>query len=162
MNRQQVAQLLNLASANDNRIVTDAAMKTWFEILGDLDYDAAVSAMYAHFRESTDYLMPAHIVARVRQEHRAELPATMSPEYPESCPQGDHRWMPDGTCLFCDTRRSRPAVEGQAVRRAPKPDNFEAMCAAHNDPVKWAAEIAKYNQQLEAAGFSPVLSRLRH
>lgn len=158
MNYTQTAQLLALASGFDNRMVTEAVCKLWFEILGGLDYDAAVSAMYAHFRESTDYLMPAHIVARIR--HETPLTAvTMSPEAPEACAPGDHRWLPDGTCLFCEARRAQPVARG--VKSAPRPDNFDAMVAAWNDPVKWAAEVARYNDQLQAAGYAPVNARLR-
>lgn len=160
MSLQQVGQLLTLIALNDNRTWTPETALSWHEILGDLDYDAAVSAMYAHFRESSDFLMPAHIVARVKHADPAR-PVTMSPEAPESCEPGDHRWMPDGTCLFCDSRRL-PAIEGRTTSRgAPKPNNFEALCAAHGDPVRWAAEIARYNEQLQVAGFSPVVSRLR-
>lgn len=158
MTLQQVGQLLTLVAMNDNRAWTPETALVWHEILGDLDYDAAVSAMYAHFRESTDYLMPAHIVARVR--HETPLTAvTMSPEAPESCAPGDHRWLPNGTCLFCEARRAQPAARG--VKSAPRPDNFDAMMAAWNDPVKWAAEVARYNDQLQAAGYAPVNARLR-
>lgn len=38
----------------------------------------------------------------------------------------------------------------------PKLDNFEAMCAAWDDPVRFAAECARYDEQLVAAGFPPV------
>lgn len=31
---------------------------------------------------------------------------------------------------------------------APKPDNFEALAAAWDDPMQWAVEVAKYNAQL--------------
>lgn len=37
---------------------------------------------------------------------------------------------------------------------APKPDNFEAMCAAWNDPAAFRAEVGKYEQQLRAAGYT--------
>lgn len=37
----------------------------------------------------------------------------------------------------------------------PKPDNFEAMVAAHADPVAFAREVAVYDQQLLDAGLEP-------
>lgn len=45
-------------------------------------------------------------------------------------------------------------------RQYPKPDNLDAMSAAHNDPVAFAAEVAKYNEQLRLAGFDPVTQAL--
>lgn len=158
MTLQQVGQLLTLVAMNDNRAWTPETALVWHEILGDLDYDAAVGAMYAHFRESTDYLTPAHIVARVRHDN-PQPGGTMSPEAPEACAPGDHRWLPNGTCLFCESRRTQSAVRGN--KSAPQPDNFAAMTAAWNDPVKWAAEVARYNDQLATAGYAPVNARLR-
>ncbi|WP_440708798.1 hypothetical protein [Herbiconiux sp. YIM B11900] len=38
----------------------------------------------------------------------------------------------------------------------PRPDNYEAMAAAAGDPVRFAAEVAIYNDQLRAAGFPEV------
>lgn len=35
---------------------------------------------------------------------------------------------------------------------APKPDNFEALAAAWNDPMQWAVEVAKYNAQIADSG----------
>lgn len=38
----------------------------------------------------------------------------------------------------------------------PRPDNYQAMAAAAGDPVRFAAEVAIYNDQLRAAGFPEV------
>lgn len=35
---------------------------------------------------------------------------------------------------------------------APKPINFDAMSDAWNDPIRFAAELARYYEQLRAAG----------
>jgi len=40
-------------------------------------------------------------------------------------------------------------------RPFPKPDNFDAMSAAWNDPVAFAREVAIYDAQLIAAGEKP-------
>jgi len=39
----------------------------WNTTIGDLDYADALAAVNMHFRESTDYLMPAHIRAGARR-----------------------------------------------------------------------------------------------
>jgi pyruvate/2-oxoglutarate dehydrogenase complex dihydrolipoamide acyltransferase (E2) component len=53
----------------------DATIIVWQQILADLDYTDAVQAVAAHFRESTDYLLPAHIVAGVRALRNARSSA---------------------------------------------------------------------------------------
>lgn len=103
MNRQQVAQLLTLASLIDNRTVTDEACLMWHEVIGHLDYDLAVDALQAHYAGSTAWLLPAHLTGYVRASRLAALPSTMSPEVDE-CAPGRHRRLPGGTCMFCTHR----------------------------------------------------------
>lgn len=35
---------------------------------------------------------------------------------------------------------------------APRPANFEAMCAAFRDPAAWQREVEEYNRELVASG----------
>jgi hypothetical protein len=73
MNRAEIAQLLGLAAARDRRTVGTADVAAWFEDLGDLDFADARAALGRHFRETTDWLMPAHIrrhVKALRAERR--------------------------------------------------------------------------------------------
>lgn len=107
MNKQEIGQLLTLAALVDNRTVTDEAVLMWHELLRHLPYAPAVEAMNDHYRELTDWLMPAHIIDRVRSVRRAALPQTMSEAAPVSCPEGHHRRLEDGTCLFCTDRGER-------------------------------------------------------
>ena len=67
MNKTEVAKLLTRASAVDNRIVTEETVEAWYEILGDVYYPAAVDAVNEHFKTSTEYLLPGHIVAGARR-----------------------------------------------------------------------------------------------
>lgn len=106
MNRQQVAQVLTLASLVDNRSVTDESARMWHDVIGHVDYEVAVEAIRAHFAESTAWLLPAHITQYARAEKLKALPSTMSAARPECAPDA-HRRLPDGTCLLC-THRERP------------------------------------------------------
>lgn len=103
MSIEELTNLLVRIQVLDNRQVDQLTIEAWAPLMADVPYPAAVEAVNEHFRTSTAYLQPAHIVQAVAQAKRAELPATMSPEAPEDC--GRHRWMADGTCLFCITRR---------------------------------------------------------
>ncbi|AYF29295.1 hypothetical protein CSH63_17850 [Micromonospora tulbaghiae] len=76
MNRSQVAAILALAAARDRRTVGEVDVRAWHEDIGDLDFDDARQAISAHFRQSTEYLMPVHVrrlATEIRRErHRVE------------------------------------------------------------------------------------------
>ena len=61
MNIVQTNDLLVHIQLIDNRQVGDATVLEWHELVGDLDYDEALEAVRLHFRDSTDYLKPAHV-----------------------------------------------------------------------------------------------------
>lgn len=67
MNVVEVGKLLTIASAYDNRTVSTESAVAWNEIIGYIDFDVAVEAVKYHFRTSTEYLMPAHIVTGARR-----------------------------------------------------------------------------------------------
>jgi hypothetical protein len=72
----ETAKVLLKASVYDRRTVGAADIEGWYEALGDLDLGDCLAAVGRHFRESTDWLMPAHvrrIVKEIRDErHRRE------------------------------------------------------------------------------------------
>ena len=106
MTTEELTMLLARIQVLDNRQVDALTIQAWQPLMADVRYEDAVRAVNDHFRESTAYLTPAHIIGRIKDARRAELPATMSEEAPVSCPADDHRWLSDGTCMFCTTRRS--------------------------------------------------------
>lgn len=83
MNKTEMAQVLTIASAIDNRKLSPEAVEAWFMVIGDIDYDVAVEAVKQHFDSSTDYLIPNHIrvlatkIVKMREasERRARLDA---------------------------------------------------------------------------------------
>lgn len=105
MNTEELTVLLARIQVLDNRQVDPLTIQAWTPLMQNIPYPDAVAAVNAHFTESTEYLQPAHIHQRVRQARRALTPQTMSEEAPQSCFSGGHRWMDDGTCLHCNTRR---------------------------------------------------------
>lgn len=128
MNDRELTQLLARIAVADNRQVDQLVIAHWRDTIGDLDYTDAMAAVNMHFRESTAYLLPAHIVENVKRISKARA------EQQKALDQ-------DGV---------RPEDVG------PTPDNFEAMAAAWNDPVAFAREVAIYNQQCIDGGFKPV------
>lgn len=127
INADQTGKLLARIRLGDNRTVTPEIVMDWFHVLdGQVTFVDAMNAVSVHRRESIEYLLPAHIIriAKRLREERAQ-----------------------GKALA--------ALEGlgQGKYAAPKPDNFEEMCAAWNDPVEWAKQVRVYQDQLDAAGY---------
>ncbi len=80
MTRTQMALLLGLMSAGaDSRKVDEAAVTSWHEIVGDLDFADARAAVIAWYRTQTARIMPADLRNTVRsirdERNRLENPA---------------------------------------------------------------------------------------
>ncbi|WP_159573058.1 hypothetical protein [Curtobacterium sp. 18060] len=76
MNKLELSKLLTTFSLVDHRNIDPETVNAWYDVLGDLDVDFAYEAGVEHFRESTDYLKPAHIVAgakRLQQQNVAAV-----------------------------------------------------------------------------------------
>lgn len=67
MTEAEVAKLLTVIAVVDNREIDRARVAEWTRILGHISFDLARRAVELHFAESTEYLMPAHIVANARR-----------------------------------------------------------------------------------------------
>jgi hypothetical protein len=103
MNTEELTILLTRIQVLDNRQVDALTIQAWTPLMANVSYADAVAAVNDHYSTTTDYLQPAHITQGVARRKRLALPETMSPEAPEDC--GKHRWLADGTCLYCITRR---------------------------------------------------------
>ena len=77
MNLAETATVLRYAAAVDNRRTDDAVCVAWQQILFDVDYATAMQAVTRHFHDSTEYLVPGHIVdiaKDIRDERRRKTP----------------------------------------------------------------------------------------
>lgn len=75
MNIRETTELLTRAQLIDNRRVEEATVLAWHELVDDIDFAPAVEAVRLHFRESTAYLVPAHVRKNVdRILYAAEQP----------------------------------------------------------------------------------------
>ncbi|WP_157156252.1 hypothetical protein [Diaminobutyricimonas sp. LJ205] len=130
MTPDQTAKVVARIQAGDNRTVDRTTVAHWHEAIGHLEYQDALQAVVNHFRETADYLMPAHVIAGARRirEERAE-------------------------------KEHHAQINGEVENPAPAPHNMAEMMAAWNDPVQFAREVAIYNQQLAEAGLPPVEQR---
>jgi hypothetical protein len=93
MNEPEAFQLLTLASARDGRKVSPSVAKVWAGDLARVDLDVAVEAATLHYRESSDWLMPAHVIRNARRvlearERAARLRRQLEPEVREFSDEG--------------------------------------------------------------------------
>lgn len=99
MTKLEVARLLTIASMVDNRTVAPETVEAWWEVIGHLDFEPARLALVQHRRDSTEYLLPAHIVKGARA-HLPELHARPDELF---CPV--HYGMPPRNCERCAEER---------------------------------------------------------
>lgn len=67
MDLREAFQLLTLASARDGRTVDREVALVWAQDLERIDIADAVEAATMHYRESTAWMMPNHVIANVRR-----------------------------------------------------------------------------------------------
>lgn len=66
MNIKETGMILAFVSLIDNRQVSDEAIMAWHELLMELEFEDAKKAVTNHFKESTEYIRPAHIINGAR------------------------------------------------------------------------------------------------
>jgi hypothetical protein len=81
MNADEVGKLLGLMALADNRKPPEddegrqAMIAFWLSMVGDLSYTDAAQAVRDHYRESAEWIKPAHIRRRVAAMRTARLAA---------------------------------------------------------------------------------------
>lgn len=118
MKTSEAAKLLAIISSFDHRKVSEEDAANWAGLLAELELNNCVEAVRAHFRESGEYLLPAHVVIRVQAEmaHRAAVKHQALPECAEcGQPYGRNRVVrPGDYCWTCEQPlRLRVPVTGR-------------------------------------------------
>jgi hypothetical protein len=95
MTADEVRELLSVAAGYDLRTVGQSDVDAWVLALQDLriprlSLGECVDAVILHYQTSTDRIMPAHILDRVRRERQAALAAVM-PAHPAGPANYDQR-----------------------------------------------------------------------
>jgi hypothetical protein len=93
MDLRESFQLLTLASARDGRTVDQAVAAVWAKDLERVDLDVAVEAATLHYQESSDWLMPVHVIRNSKRvlearERVARLRRQLEPEVREFSDEG--------------------------------------------------------------------------
>lgn len=67
MNAEQVAAVVAKIRLGDNRETSREVILEWVDSIGDLVFEDAIEGVRLHRRESTEYLLPAHVRAGARR-----------------------------------------------------------------------------------------------
>lgn len=115
MNAAEVSKLLGLMALADSRRVAEPDVVFWLKVVGDLRYADAESGVFAHYRESTERMMPAHLRERVKAIRQARLDAAGPTDIPAELadrPEEARQWL----------QRTRDAIaDGTGPQLAIKP-----------------------------------------
>jgi hypothetical protein len=98
MNVRETAAVLAKIKLGDNREVTELVVAEWHDTIGHLSYPEAVAAVKLHRQESTDYLMPAHVIRNARRLEERYLP----PRKAITAAECGHVFK-GGWCVHCPT-----------------------------------------------------------
>ena len=101
MDEREAFQLLTLASARDGRTVSQAVARVWADDLSRVSLEDAVVAARLHYQESTDWLLPAHVVRNVKRSHETRLP----PRAEITAAECAHVFK-GGWCVHCPTKEA--------------------------------------------------------
>ena len=73
MTPEETGKLLARAALVDNRKVDTPTVIAWHQIVGDLPFADCEQAIIAHYGETTDWLMPAHVRTRVKEARHQRI-----------------------------------------------------------------------------------------
>jgi hypothetical protein len=93
MKRSESQILLAKIAAYDRRTIGDADNAAWTEVMtnSDVPLSDALVAVAAHFGASHDYLMPIHIIERVKAIRRERLTRAGTPPTPGGLEYADEK-----------------------------------------------------------------------
>lgn len=98
MTLDEMKKVLAKIQLGDNRQVDRASLAEWFDTVGHLDFAEAIGAVKLHRQESTEYLMPAHVIRNARRVQERTLP----PRHEITAADCSHVFK-GGWCVHCPT-----------------------------------------------------------
>jgi hypothetical protein len=111
----ETIDLLTTAAAFDRRTVGEADAIAWHAAIGDLSFDDSRAAVVAHYTETSDWVMPAHVRARVRAMRRDRLTREIIPALPAEIADQPSRYRGELR------ERIREIADGHSVQHAITP-----------------------------------------
>lgn len=116
MTPAEAAALLAVAAAFDNRKPDADAAKAWSVALDGYRFEDCRDAIVAHYRSSSDWIMPAHVVAGVKRIRASRIDAVALTPPRELDPDDTaayQRWLAEERARVADGGQpSTPAAVG--------------------------------------------------
>ena len=134
MNHSETATLLAMIQAFDRRTVGEADVTAWQAALDDLRFEDCRTAVVAHFRISSEWLMPAAVRAAVKAARRDRLERDLPTDPPDADPNDVPAYLEalreQRTRVGDGTERPRPVAEliAGVAQQMPRDD---ATCPTH-------------------------------
>lgn len=114
MKPSEATVLLTTIARTDQRTVSESSARSWAELLTEADVPLgdAIEAVKYHFGHSADYLMPIHIINRVKEIRQERLSRAGTPPMP-----GDLTWNQERSWrrLWCANVKDGMSVEDAAA-----------------------------------------------
>lgn len=167
MTPNEVIDLLSIIAGYDRRTVGQVDVESWHRALDDprvpnIGYDECVDAVILHYRDTSEFVMPSHILTRVKAARASTVARLMPPKtapdgsYARARPLWEHA-VRDATARMRDRKAAVLAHPDLAQRLTEEPLNFarpdqwnggippEMFNGEHNDSPRRAAlvEIAE-------------------
>ena len=115
MNLTDTAKLLTMVAAFYRRTIGEADVTAWQAALDDLRFEDCREAVVAHFRTSSDYLMPVAVRSAVKAMRRDRLERDVEAFIPDADPNDPTAYieaMKARRARIADgTERPRPVAE---------------------------------------------------
>jgi len=110
----ETAVFLGKAALIDNRTVGEADVAAWHELIGDLPLRDCMAALAEHRKAGAEWLMPSHIIARVRDIRRARLVSAGTAPIPAGLTQDQERAWVRSWCAAVKDGSPDPVAEANA------------------------------------------------
>jgi hypothetical protein len=120
MTAEETAKLLAACATYDHRKIGALDVVAWHRIIGDLPFADCETAVLAHYADSTDWIMPAHVRRRVLEIRNQRLSATEIPPPPRellSDPDGYQAALHAAAVAIADGRDPERAMQAVASAR---------------------------------------------
>jgi hypothetical protein len=168
MTPEEVGDLLTVVSGYDRRTVGESDVDAWYRVLDDLrvpnlGLTECIDAVIMHHQESTEFVMPAHILKRVKAARSSTIAKLMPPKQVDhgAYADVDRLWQPalrDAATRMRDRKAAVLAHPDLAKRLTEEPLNFprpdqwnggippETFNGEHNDSPRRVALVEIFDE----------------
>jgi hypothetical protein len=118
MTPTEAAALLTVAAAYDNRKPDEDAAKAWAMALDGFRFHDCRDVIVAHYRVSTDWIMPAHVIGAVKKLRSKRISEALMPDPPpDLTPLQTIAWQKDTVRRIADGEEITTEGYGELVQR---------------------------------------------